>query len=202
MCYTRSNGVRVPATVVGFAPDGLVHLEYFRDAVKVVNRQCKVESISFAIPSADSPPPHSPYFVTHFTDAMPISSIGGALSDILFNPKYAGCVWKITVAVDHLGNIVWICLVLPGTSADVKIWDTVITGAVRALCENAPFVLCRQEVLRQKAHAAKCPSAVPIPRSLCPRRWLLGTHGTVRWAFPDICLRKPLVKSRMRGASL
>ena len=42
--------------------------------------------------------------------------------------------WKITVAVDHLGNIVWICLVLPGTSADVKIWDTVITGAVRALC--------------------------------------------------------------------
>ena len=57
--YTRSNGVRVPATMVGFAPDGLVHLEYFRDAVKVVNRQCKVESISFAIPSADSPPPCS-----------------------------------------------------------------------------------------------------------------------------------------------
>ena len=136
--YTRSNGVRVPATVVGFAPDGLVHLEYFRDAVKVVNRQCKVESISFAIPSADSLPPHFPYLVTHFTDAMPISSIGGALSDILFNPKYAGCVWKITVAVDHLGNIVWICPVLPATSADVKIWGTVITGAVRALCENAP----------------------------------------------------------------
>ena len=57
MFYTRSNGVRVPATVVGFAPDRLVHLEYFRDAVKMVNRQCKVESISFAIPSADSPPP-------------------------------------------------------------------------------------------------------------------------------------------------
>ena len=35
---------------------------------------------------------HFPYLVTHFTDAMPISSIGGALSDILFNPKYAGCV--------------------------------------------------------------------------------------------------------------
>ena len=38
------------------------------------------------------------------------------------------------MAVDHLGNIVWICPVLPGTSAHVKIWDTVITGAVRALC--------------------------------------------------------------------
>ena len=97
--YTRSNGVRVPATVVEFAPDRLVHLEYFRDAVKVVNRQCKVESISFAIPSADSPPPHFPYLVTHFTAAMPISSIGGALSGILLHPKYAGCVWKITVAV-------------------------------------------------------------------------------------------------------
>ena len=57
MFYTRSNGMRVPATVVGFAPDGLLHLEYFQDAVKVVNWQCKVESISFAIPSADSPPP-------------------------------------------------------------------------------------------------------------------------------------------------
>ena len=139
MFYTRSNGVQVPATVAEFAPDRLVHLESFRDAVKVVNRQCKVESISFAIPSADSPPPHLPYLVTHFTDAMPISSIGGALSDILFNPKYAGCVWKITVAMDHLGNIVWICPVLPGTSADVVIWDTVITGAVHALCENAPI---------------------------------------------------------------
>ena len=27
------------------------------------------------------------------------------------------------MAVDNLGNIVWICPVLPGTSADVKIWD-------------------------------------------------------------------------------
>ena len=134
MFYTRSNGVRVPATVVEFVPDGLVHLEYFRDAVKVVNWQCKVESISFAIPSADSPPPHFPYLVTHFTDAMPISSIGGALSNILFNPKYAGCVGKIAVAVDHLANILWICPVLPGTSANVQIGDTVITGAVRALC--------------------------------------------------------------------
>ena len=59
MFYTRSNGVRVRATMVGFAPDGLLHLEYFQDAVKVVNRQCKVQSISFAIPSADSPPPCS-----------------------------------------------------------------------------------------------------------------------------------------------
>ena len=58
--YTHSNGVRVPATVVGLSPEGLIHLEYFQDAIKVVNRQCKMDSISFAIPSADSPPHRSP----------------------------------------------------------------------------------------------------------------------------------------------
>ena len=30
--------------------------------------------------------PHFPYFVTHFTDSMPICSVGGDLSDVLFNP--------------------------------------------------------------------------------------------------------------------
>ena len=43
--YTRSNGVRVPATVVGMAGDGLIHLEYHQDALRVVNRQCKMESM-------------------------------------------------------------------------------------------------------------------------------------------------------------
>ena len=45
MFYTRSNGVRVPATVVGMAGDGLIHLEYYQDALRVVNRQCKMESM-------------------------------------------------------------------------------------------------------------------------------------------------------------
>ena len=57
--YTRSNGVRVLATVVGMAGDGHIHLRYYQDALKVVNRQCKMESISFAIPSSSSPP-HCP----------------------------------------------------------------------------------------------------------------------------------------------
>ena len=67
--------------------------------------------------------PHFPYFVTHFTDSMPICSLGGDLLDVLFNPKYASHVYNITVAVDNLGNIVWICDLMPGTSADVMIWD-------------------------------------------------------------------------------
>ena len=60
--YTRSNGLRPCATVVGTAEDGLLHLEYYQDGLRVVDRQCKMESISFAIPSSDSPPdcPPSP----------------------------------------------------------------------------------------------------------------------------------------------
>ena len=54
--YTRSNGLRVPSTVVGTGEDGLLHLEYCQDGLRVVNRQRKMESISFAILSSDSPP--------------------------------------------------------------------------------------------------------------------------------------------------
>ena len=43
--YTRSNGVRVRATVVGMAGDVLTHLEYYQDALPVVKRQCKMESM-------------------------------------------------------------------------------------------------------------------------------------------------------------
>ena len=61
MFYT-SNGLQPLATVVGTGEDGLLHLEYYQDGLRVVNRQCKMESISFAIPSSHSPPncPPSP----------------------------------------------------------------------------------------------------------------------------------------------
>ena len=54
---------------------------------------------------------------------MPTCSAGGKLSNVLFNPKYVGHVYKIIVAVDNLGNIVWICDLMSGTSGDVMIWD-------------------------------------------------------------------------------
>ena len=53
--------------------------------------------------------PHFAFFMTHFTDSMPIASIGGVWSVDLWNPKYASHVFKVTIAVDMLGNIVWIC---------------------------------------------------------------------------------------------
>ena len=64
---TRTNGLQPPATVVGTAEDGLPHLEYYQDGLRVVDRQCKMESISFAIPSSDLPPdcPPSPPPNTH-----------------------------------------------------------------------------------------------------------------------------------------
>ena len=53
--------------------------------------------------------PHFPFFMTHFIDSMPISFIGGIFSADLWNPKYASHIYKVRVAVDMLGNIVWIC---------------------------------------------------------------------------------------------
>ena len=73
--YTRSNGLRPPATVVGTVEDGLLHLEYYQDGLRVVNRQCKMESISFAIPSLDSPPdsarPHTHTIAAHMGQGAP-----------------------------------------------------------------------------------------------------------------------------------
>ena len=45
------------------------------------------------------------------------------ICDVLLNPKYTCPVYQVTVAVDNLGNIVWICDLMPGKSADVTIWD-------------------------------------------------------------------------------
>ena len=53
--------------------------------------------------------PHFPYFMTHPTDSMPIRPIGGMWFVDPWNPKYAAHIFKVTVAVDTLGNIVWIC---------------------------------------------------------------------------------------------
>ena len=42
---------------------------------------------------------------------------------MLFNPKCVGHVYNITVAVDNLGNMIWICNLMQGPAADVTIWD-------------------------------------------------------------------------------
>ena len=62
--YTRSNGLRPPATAVGTAEDGLLHLEYYQDGLRVVNRQCKMESISAAQHTVKFPPKGPRSFTT------------------------------------------------------------------------------------------------------------------------------------------
>ena len=52
-----------------------------------------------------------------------LGAIGGTWSADLWNPNNVSHVYKVTIAVDMLGNIVWICPLAPGTSADVLIWD-------------------------------------------------------------------------------
>ena len=48
--------------------------------------------------------PHFPYFVTHYVDSMPIASIGGILCDVMFNPKYAGCIYKVRLPLTALAT--------------------------------------------------------------------------------------------------
>ena len=74
--YTRTNGLQPPATVVGTAEDGLVHLKYYEDGLIVVNRQCKMESISFVIPSSDSPPDCSPSALPNAQSSSPPKALG------------------------------------------------------------------------------------------------------------------------------
>ena len=56
------------------------------------------------------------------------------------DPKYAGCVYKVTVTIDSLGNIVWICPLAPGTSAVVLICDR--EGPKRVKGHGDPGGLC------------------------------------------------------------
>ena len=49
--------------------------------------------------------PNFPCFMTHFTDSMPISSIGGIWSADLWNFKYALHVFRVTVALEMLGPL-------------------------------------------------------------------------------------------------
>ena len=73
-----------------------------------------------------TPPSGSGAFVSRSTDCSEIAwlnSIGGMWSKDLWNPKYAAHIFKVTVTVDMLGNIVRICPLASGTSADVLIWD-------------------------------------------------------------------------------
>ena len=49
--------------------------------------------------------------------------LGGAPCAVRASCEKYATLWKATVAVDHWINDVWVCPVLPGTSADVKIWD-------------------------------------------------------------------------------
>ena len=55
--------------------------------------------------------------------AHPINSIGGMWFVDFWNPKYAAHIFKVTMADDMLGNMVWISPLALGTSADVLIWD-------------------------------------------------------------------------------
>ena len=53
---------------------------------------------------------HSTAQVPH-PEPIPITLNGGALCDVLFNPKYAGNIYEVTVAVDAIGCF-WVPMLL------------------------------------------------------------------------------------------
>ena len=98
---------------------------------------------------------HFPHFVTHMVGAMPVACVGGALSDVLSKPKCGKDCWKVTVAVDFLGNIVWICPLSPGTTPDVLIWDK--EGPQRA---RGDFLTMKQGSTTGLTRAVSIPSSL------------------------------------------
>lgn len=62
-----------------------------------------------------------PYCVTAIGDTFPISTIGGSLADVLYQPKYAEEVMKLLLLSDHLGIYVWMGGPTVGTMADTTI---------------------------------------------------------------------------------
>ena len=62
---------------------------------------------------------HFPFFMSYFTNPVPISSIKGDWGHKLWNHT---CLQGHCCRC-HVNNIVWISPVAPGTSTDVLIWD-------------------------------------------------------------------------------
>ena len=117
--------------------------------------------------------PHFPYFVTHCVDGIPIASIGGILCDVLFNQKYANCVYKVTVAIHSLGNIIWICPLAPGTSAYVLIGDREGPKRSEGCCMD--YEIGSVDALAQTTPCPR-PCANNTWRCFCSCPWMLWSH--------------------------
>lgn len=79
-----------------------------------------------------------PYYVTCIGDTFPISTIGGSLADVLYQPKYAEEVMKLLILTYHLGLYVWMGVPTVGTMADTTILQQ---------CGPRPSDLQRAEVI-------------------------------------------------------
>ena len=77
-----------------------------------------MDALSFGIPGWDSTPP-SPSSPP--ADHIPGDASGGPRDSVPLRTSSPSP--SCSHAVDMLGNVIWICPLAPGTSADVLIWD-------------------------------------------------------------------------------
>ena len=87
---------------------------------------------------------HFPYFVTHFANSFPIASIGGVYSDVLFNPKHAGCVYKVTLAIYNLGSTVFASPLDTLPQSDNRQREYLINLDVASIFSSVASLLLRQ----------------------------------------------------------
>ena len=106
--YNRSSANELLATILGPSqhPSDYVCMQNEVNGKAVIHDAAALHRLKF-----------------HIRSPSPSPSTVAALSGVLFNPKYAGNVYKVTVAIDFLGNILWVCPLSPRTTLDVLIWD-------------------------------------------------------------------------------
>lgn len=80
-----------------------------------------------------------PYFVTAIGDTFPISTIGGQLGDVLYQPKYKEEVLKLLLLTDHSGVYVWMGGPTLGAMADTTIMTR--TGPPRSEFQKGEVIL-------------------------------------------------------------
>lgn len=68
--------------------------------------------------------PLFPYLTTLLGDTFPVGSVGGQLGDVLFQPKYAGQVYKLLLLTDQLGNYRWMGGLELGARSDTRIFQS------------------------------------------------------------------------------
>ena len=108
--------------------------------------------------------PHYPYHVMGHVDTVPVCSCVGATSDVAYQPKYASSVYKLIVAVDNLGRVMFVKGPDLGSRYDGNIWSTRCPWKLMPMCcymlGDGAFSGCPRIIAPTRK-----PSGAPLPKA-------------------------------------